>query len=434
MTRTEVRAGALPLQSPADLEPLLDRIGDAQLVLLGEASHGTHEFYVWRAEITRRLIAERGFSFVAVEGDWPDCYDLTCSLLGAPGAPDDPYDVLSGFDRWPTWMWANQEVVEFARWLGRHNARLPVEQRAGFYGLDVYSLWDSLRRILDYLGAHQPDYLETARAAWNCFAPYAEDPQDYARATRLVPTDCEDHVVELLTEVRRATRYSAGTDRAARFDAEQNALVAAGAEAYYRSMVHGGPRSWNVRDCHMADTLDRLLAFHSADGVPAKGVVWEHNTHVGDARYTDMAEAGMVNVGQLARERHGFDDVVIVGFGTYSGSVIAADAWDAPPRRLEVPPARSGSIEALLHQSDGTSSALFLFAEPRPDWLAERRPHRAIGVVYHPHAERWGNYAPTVLGRRYDAFCWFDQTRALDPLHTGSAHPKETMADLHSDQ
>lgn len=428
-----VRRAARPLRRSQDLDPLLERIGDARVVLLGEASHGTHEFYSWRAAITRRLIAERGFAFVAVEGDWPDCYDVNCSVVGAPGAPDDPCDVLAGFDRWPTWMWANREVVDFTRWLRLHNTRRPPQERVGFYGLDVYSLWDSLRRLLNYLRANEPGYLQTALAAWQCFEPYAEDPQAYARATRLVPDSCENPVVELLGRLRRA-RYSAGTPRAARFDAEQNALVAAGAEAYYRAMVRGGPESWNVRDCHMADTLDRLLDLHSAESAPAKGVVWEHNTHVGDARHTDMADAGMLNVGQLARERYGEQGVVIVGFGTHRGAVIAADAWDAPPRRFPVPPAQDGSVEALLHAAAAPPQALFVWDEPSPGWLTQRSPHRAIGVVYHPRAERRGNYVPTVLGRRYDAFCWFDETTALQPLRTIAAENKETMGDLHRDQ
>lgn len=430
-----IRRSARPLHSSRDLDPLLARIGDARLVLLGEASHGTHEFYAWRSAITRRLIAERGFSFVAVEGDWPDCYDVNCSVLGASGAPDDPCDVLVGFDRWPTWMWANREVVDFVRWLRLHNARRPVERRVGFFGLDVYSLWDSLRRVLDYLHEYEPGYVDTALAAWECFEPYAEDPQAYARSTRrLVPGGCDDRVVDLLSQLRRTSRYAAATARAARFDAEQNALVAAGAEAYYRAMVRGGPESWNVRDCHMADTLDRLLDYHSSSDTAAKGVVWAHNTHVGDARFTDMADAGMLNLGRLARERHGERDVVIVGFGTHRGSVIAAEAWDAPMHQLPVPAARAGSAEARLHETGVPSPALFVFDDVAEEWLTELRPHRAIGVVYHPDAERWGNYVPTVLGRRYDAFCWVDQTTALHPLHALASEPKESMGDLRSDQ
>ena len=414
----DVRDLALPLERTSDLDPLLERIGDARFVLLGEASHGTHEFYAWRADLTRRLVAERGFGFVAVEGDWPDCWAVHRSVTLAPDAPADPATVLGGFERWPTWMWANREVVRFTRWLRRHNAGLPPESRVGFYGLDVYSLWDSLRSILDYLREHAPEHVDPAMAAFRCFEPYAEDPQAYAMATHLVPTSCEDPVLVMLRELRRVRERAEDGSPDQRFDAEMNALVAAGAEAYYRAMIRGGAASWNVRDRHMAECLDRLVDHHAArrggDPAPARAVVWEHNTHIGDARFTDMARAGMVNVGQLVRERYGEDDVVLVGFGTHTGEVVAADAWGEPARVMTVPPARPGSVEEIVHASVAADAALFVVPPDRPDWLAEHRDHRAIGVVYDPRAERWGNYVPTVLGRRYDAFCWFRQTRALE--------------------
>ena len=409
---------AAPLQQESDLDPLLDRIGDAPLVLLGEASHGTHEYYEWRAAITRRLITEQGFSFVAVEGDWPDCYRLNCAVKGLPGAPTDPLQVLHQFDRWPAWMWANAEVLAFARWLTRHNASQHPEHRVGFYGLDVYSLWDSLRETLGYLQEHEPQHVPSAMAAVRCLEPYAEDPQAYARSTRLVPPGCQDPVVKLLSELRRQPPDET-TDREARFNAEQNALVAAGAEAYYRTVVRGGSDSWNLRDTHMADTLDRLLEHHGGDGT-AKGVVWEHNTHIGDARATSMADRGLINVGQLVRERHGEENVVLVGFGSFEGTVIAADAWDAPARILEVPPARPNSVEDVLRHGVTPKvgpDALLVFPPKLPSWLTQRCEHRAIGVVYDPEMERRGNYVPTVLGQRYDAFCWFHQTKALQPLH-----------------
>jgi erythromycin esterase len=433
---SQVRELARPLRTPADLDPLLDRIGAARVVLLGEASHGTHEYYAWRAALTHRLVTERGFSFVGVEGDWPDCYRVNCSVRLASssgsGADEDPREVLRGYERWPTWMWANEEVAEFTRGLRAHNAGEPPRNRVGFYGLDVYSLWDSLRSILGYLREHEPEHVGTALTAFRCFEPYAEDPQAYARATRLVPASCERAVVAMLADLGERLAGDAGPDRDAAFNAEQNARVAAGAEAYYRAMVRGGPDSWNVRDHHMADTLDRLLAHHS-DGTPARAVVWEHNTHVGDARYTDMRDAGMVNVGQLARERYGEDDVVIVGFGSHHGTVLAADEWGEPVQRMPLPPARAGSLEALLHDAVPEATALFVFPPELPAWLAEERPHRAVGVVYHPGVERWGNYVPTVLGRRYDAFCWFDESRALAPLPgaavAGSGRELETFPD-----
>lgn len=415
---------ALPLTGPEDLDPLLERVGDARYVLLGEASHGTHEYYAWRTAITRRLVEEKGFSFVAVEGDWPDCLRVHRSVVGARDGAPDPADALRAFDRWPTWMWANDDVVELTRWLRSHNAGLPPERRVGFYGLDVYSLWDSLREVVDYLRVHEPEHVDAAVEAFRCFEPYAEDPQAYARATRLVPDTCEEPVVGLLRRLRADT--GAGTDPAPldeQLAAEQNAHVAAGAEAYYRALVRGGPASWNVRDTHMADTLDRLVAHHErrADGAPVRAVVWEHNTHVGDARFTDMAGAGMVNVGQLVRERHGAHDVVILGFAGYRGTVVAGEAWGAPAEVMTVPPARAGTVEARLARELDVDAALFVVPERRPSWLEEDVDHRAIGVVYHPEAERWGNYVPSVLGRRYDAFLWFRRTTALRPLPGATA-------------
>ncbi|WP_158895804.1 erythromycin esterase family protein [Amycolatopsis anabasis] len=410
----EARRDALPLRGAGDLDPLLDRIGDARYVLLGEASHGTSEFYRWRAELTQRLIAERGFSFVAVEGDWPDCHELHCCLAGAAGAPNDPEQVLWGFDRWPRWMWANEEVAGFARWLRRFNATRRTAAPVGFHGLDVYSLWDSLRAVLGYLREHEPGHVDTALAALRCFEPYDEDPRRYAYAGMMVPRNCTDEVVRLLTELRRAAGKKPLPGLDSRFVARQNAEVVAGAEHYYRAMMRGDRESWNVRDRHMTDTLDRLMEAYEPG---AKAVVWEHNTHIGDARATDMAAAGMVNVGQLVRERHGEDDVVAVGLGTHRGSVIAADSWGSRPRRMRVPAAHDDSLEFLLHQAVPDGDSLFLLPGDHRGWSSDVRSHRAIGVVYNPAGERRGNYVPTVLSRRYNAFVYCDHTTALTPLH-----------------
>ncbi|BCM72217.1 erythromycin esterase family protein [Streptomyces tricolor] len=419
-----IRSQALPLTGPASLDPLMERIGDAHYVLLGEASHGTADYYQVRDVLTRRLIEEKGFSFVAVEGDWPDCQSVHCSVVGAPGAPEDPGEVLAGFDRWPTWMWANTEVAAFARWLRRHNEQLPPERRVGFFGLDVYSLWESLHAVLAHLREHDPDRVRHALEAYRCFEPFDEEPQSYALATRYLPESCEPQVVSLLTELRRRAARTAVRDGSlAEFAARQNAEVLAGAESYYRAMLDSGPQSWNIRDHHMADTLDRLMEHHGPD---AKAVVWEHNTHIGDARATDMADTGMVNVGQLVRERHMGKGVVLVGFGSHSGTVIAADAWGDVPRIMDVPPAHPGSLEDLLHQALPGERALFVFphvqlqhppAAGHGAWFHEEHGHRAIGVVYRPHGERVANYVPTVLAQRYDAFCYLDHSHALTPLH-----------------
>ncbi|HXF65011.1 MAG TPA: erythromycin esterase family protein [Caldilineaceae bacterium] len=406
-----------PLMTNADLDPLLDAIGDARYVLLGEASHGTSEYYSWRARLSQRLIREKGFSFIGVEGDWPACYEINRYVKSYPHTDQEATHALAAFTRWPTWMWANWEIVALAEWLRRHNAGQVLERQVGFYGLDVYSLQESMTSVIEYLRAHVPEAVATAARAYQCFEPYGEDVEAYAFSTAFVPDSCEDEVVELLMQVRsQPPAYD--NDPEAAFNAEQNAWVMVGAERYYRTMLRGNAASWNIRDFHMADTLDRLMEHHGPD---AKAIVWEHNTHIGDARATDMAGAGMVNVGQLVRERHEAEGVFLVGFGSHQGTVIAGSAWGAPMRRMKVPPAEEGSWESVLHRA-GRRDKLLLMDELRDFQPAQTpRGHRAIGVVYHPQREA-GNYVPTVLTERYDAFLYLDETRALHPLHdeTGS--------------
>ena len=411
-----LRSAALPLRTPADLDPLMERIGDSRYVLLGEATHGTSEFYTWRAELTKRLVVEKGFSFIGVEGDWPDCFRLNRYVKSRFGAGESAEDVLHAFDRWPTWMWANREVEHFAEWLRGYNARRNELHRVGFYGLDVYSLWDSMRAVIDYLSRIDPDAVPLAKRAYNCFEPFAEDEHEYARATALVPTSCEDETIAVLRALRAKGSSYMNDGKEGFFDAEQNALVARNAERYYRAMVRGGPQSWNVRDHHMVETLDRLIQHH---GRTSKAVVWEHNTHIGDARFTDMARQGMVNVGELVRRAHGDDGVVIVGFGTHRGTVIAGAEWGAPMERMRVPAAKPKSFEAEMEEAD-VGDALLIFEDGEDGGIAgldEPIGHRAIGVVYDPDHERWGNYVPTIMPGRYDAFIYIDETRALDPLH-----------------
>ena len=431
-----LRAAWRPLTSDTDLDPILERIGDARIVLLGEASHGTAEFYEWRDRLSRRLIEEQGFDFVAVEGDWPDCYAVNRYVRGLPDAGASAHEVLHAFHRWPTWMWANREVVEFAEWLSARNERLPLEERAGFFGLDVYSLWASMEAVLGYLEGVDPTAAERARSAYGCFDPYANDVQEYAFASRYVPETCEEEVVAILGELRaKAGAYlraaSDQTDerlrREALFDAQQNALVARNAEAYYRVMVRGGPASWNLRDTHMIETLERLMEHH---GPRSRGIVWEHNTHVGDARATDMAAGGMVNVGQLAREKWGTRDVVLAGFSSHSGSVIAGRWWGAPMESMTVPEARRGSWEDVLHRLELGDGILMTDEIRDAAGARERRGHRAIGVVYNPAQEKHGNYVPTVLPDRYDILLHIDCTRALSPLHyraDDDGEPPETF-------
>ncbi|MFG2064345.1 erythromycin esterase family protein [Micromonospora sp. NPDC048871] len=397
------------LGAPSDLDPLLERARDARVVMIGEATHGSHDYYRIREQLTRRLIAECGFDFVAVEGDWPDCDRVHRCVVGAAGGAVDPLVALERFERWPTWMWANAEVARFCSWLRAWNVERVEASRVGFHGLDVYSLWESMQAIFDYLGEEDPASLEAAQEAYRCFEPYGKRVEEYGLASRFVSARCEQEVVRLLAR----TRQIAASDGPDAFSAWQNAEVVAGAERYYREMVAGGPGSWNVRDSHMADTLDRLLERYGPD---ARGVVWAHNTHIGDARATDMAADGMLNIGQLARERYGADEVVLIGFGGWRGSVIAAPRWGSPAEPMVVPPARAGSVEALLHQLMPKRAVLVFEGPDQPGWVTDTLDHRAIGVVYDPSFESWGNYVPTRLGQRYDAFIWCDETTALHPL------------------
>jgi len=407
----------IPLEETDDLDLLMERIGDARIVLLGEASHGTHEYYTWRAQLSKRLITEKNFSFIAVEGDWPDCYRLNRYVKNYPHSGRSSFEVLHAFNRWPTWMWANWEMVAFADWLRDHNRKLTNGRKTGFYGLDVYSLWESLEAIISYLEKVDPSAKQTALKALQCFEPYGDrEGQAYARATVMVPASCEDEVINLLSEIhQKVSHYN--TDHEAVFSAEQNAFVTVNAEHYYRTMMKGNAESWNIRDHHMMDTLERLLKFH---GDNSRAIVWEHNTHIGDARYTDMSSDRMVNVGQLVREKFGEDEVIAVGFGSYEGSVIAGRAWGDVMRVLQVPPATRGSWEYLLHQA-GAFDKYLIMNETLKEILSDREfGHRAIGVVYHPEHEHLGNYVPSIIPKRYDAFVFIDKSEALHPLHMKS--------------
>jgi erythromycin esterase len=408
-----IRSVSSALYGWEDLDPLLERIGNARYVLLGEASHGTAEFYNWRRSISQRLIAEKGFSFIAVEGDWPDCYRVNRYVKDYPEAGATAREALDAFERWPTWMWANEEVVGLVEWLRDYNQRLPAEGKAGFYGLDVYSLWDSMNAVLGHLEMTDGSAAAAARRALECFEPYSYDVQEYARATAWMPDSCEDEIVEMLGQMRKRVSQPSPDDHEGAFSAEQNALVAKNAERYYRTMVRGDSPSWNVRDRHMVETLNRLMDFH---GQRAKAIVWEHNTHIGDARFTDMAESGMVNVGQLVREQHEADGVVLVGFSSYQGTVIAADAWGAQMERMRMPPGRAGSWEDLLHRAEASDRLLLFDRSDLDGPIAAPRGHRAIGVVYRPQHEAYGNYVPTLMPRRYDALAYFNESHALHPL------------------
>jgi len=394
------------LENALDLDPLIEKLSDSQVVLLGEASHGTHEYYTWRTAISKRLIEEHGFNFIAVEGDWPDFYRVNRYVKHYENSHSSSVEVLKEFNRWPTWMWANWEVETLTNWLHSHNQKLPANLRVGIYGLDVYSLWESMEAIIDYLMTHDLSLVSSAKRALGCFEPFGDEKgMAYARSLkRFLPKTCENEVVSLLQDIKNRAQHF-NTDIEASLNMEQNAYIAKNAEAYYRSMVHANQSSWNLRDHHMMDTLKRLLHFH---GRNSKAIIWEHNTHVGDARATDMALDSTVNVGQLVRQQLPGHNPKIVGFGSYKGTVVAGAEWGAPMRNMHVPEAMEGSWEQLLHQTGKGDQLLFMDELKGNNLFKDPIGHRAIGVVYHPHFEKIGNYVPSVMPERYDAFIYID--------------------------
>jgi erythromycin esterase-like protein len=418
-----LKAAAHPLTGATrDYDPLLELIGGARLVLLGEASHGTHEFYRERARITQRLIEEYGFTLVAVEADWPDAYRVNRFVRGT-GSDTVAAEALGEFLRFPRWMWRNRDVLAFVAWLRDFNDALsPGESKVGFYGLDLYSLSSSIEAVIRYLDEVDPEAARRARQRYACFDHFGEDSQAYGyAATVSMSASCERDVVQQLLELqRRAAELSQRDGRIPEdeyFYAEQNARLVKNAEEYYRTMFQGRISSWNLRDRHMVETLQSLLAhFDRRGGRRTKAVVWEHNSHIGDARATAMGREGEWNVGQLTRERHG-SDAVLVGFSTYSGTVTAADDWDAPAERKRVRPGLAGSYEALFHSLQVPDLLLPLRdrAEVRSA-LAEPRLERAIGVVYRPETERLSHYFEARLPDQFDAVLHFDQTTAVEPL------------------
>lgn len=409
-----------PLRGGADdYDALLELIGDARFVLIGEASHGTHEFYRERALITRRLIEERGFGAVAVEADWPDAYRVNRYVRGAP-EDADAEEALRGFRRFPTWMWRNAEVLDFVGWLRAHNDRVPGEQAVGFYGLDLYSLHASVAEVIAYLEGVDPEAAVRAGQRYACFERLGGE-QLYGHAVRLgIGESCREGVVAQLTELRRSAdaylRRDGLAAEAEQFYAEQNARLVAHAEHYYRSMFDDQDMSWDIRDRHMADTLCRLDEHLARHGGSPRTVVWAHNSHIGDARMTEMGRRGQLNIGQLARERWP-DEVALVGFTTYEGTVTAASNWDAPaPARMRVRPALPGSCEALFHEVGEPRFLVDLTSGEAGDALLAPMLERAIGVIYRPETERASHYFSALPAGQFDAVIHIDETRAVEPL------------------
>lgn len=404
-------AELLPVPEAPDFADAFDRFGDARVVLLGEATHGTHEFYTARAAITRRLIERHGFNIVAVEGDWPDIARLDAYARHRAPRPrkGEP------FQRFPTWMWRNEEMLTFADWLRGHNAALPEPDRASLHGLDVYSLSESMHAVIDYLDAHDWSAAADARLRYACLMPWQDEPQHYGHAVEHGAfASCEDAVVTQLENLLAGRMRYISEDGEAFLDAEQNARIVRGAEQYYRAMYRGSKASWNLRDRHMFDTLLRLMAHRDK----ARAVIWAHNSHIGNASATAMGWHGEFNIGELVRAAFS-DDAVLIGFGTDRGTVAAASDWGADMRVMKVRRAREDSWEAAFRRTGYARSLTDWRGHARKDLvelLSQTLLERAIGVVYRPETERASHYFEAVLADQFDAFVWFEETRAVTPL------------------
>lgn len=416
-----VRANLRPLTGDTmDYKPLLDLVGDARFVLLGEASHGTSEFYSSRAEITMRLVQEKGFNAIAVEADWPDAHRVDCYVRGR-GQDASADAALRDFERFPTWMWRNTVVREFVGRLRAHNDGLAAgEPRVGFYGIDLYSLHRSAEAVLNYLQRVDPGAAKRALDRYSCFDHAGTDPQQYGQAVAFdLQSSCEDEVVAQLLELQRKSyEYARRDGRSAEddfFNAEMNAALVRDAEKYYRGMFSSRVNTWNLRDKHMADTLDSLTAHLVRQGLVPRIVVWAHNSHLGDARATEMGEQGEWNVGQLVRERHG-DSARLIGYTTYTGTVTATDNWGETPQRKHVRAGMSGSLEELMHAAGSPRFFLNLQIPEVREALAQPMLQRAIGVIYRPATERMSHYFHSRTSEQFDGLIHFDESTAVEPL------------------
>ncbi|WP_205853718.1 erythromycin esterase family protein [Phenylobacterium deserti] len=408
-------AEPLPEIDDAAFGRMFDRFADARVVLLGEASHGTSEFYRARAAITRRLIEQHGFSVVALEADWPDARVFDAHVRRRPS----PVGADEAFTRFPTWMWRNEEFDAFLSWLREHNRDLEDSEQAGVYGLDLYNLAASMRTVIRYLEQEDPEAAQVARERYGCLEPWAENPARYGRrALSGGYSRCERAVNAMLREMLE--KQMSGRDGEALLDAAQSARLVRDAEAYYRAMYLGGAESWNLRDRHMFETLESLL---ETKGPKARAVVWAHNSHIGDARATEMGTVREeLNIGQLCREKWG-EQARLIGFGTHTGTVACADDWDEPTQIKKVRPSMAGSFERLSHDSGAERFLLDLrpgVHEAARQALVEPQLERMIGVIYRPETERWSHYVECRLSEQFDAWVWFDETRAVTPLATRS--------------
>jgi erythromycin esterase-like protein len=432
----KLRGTAAPLTGAAgDYDSLLELIADANYVLLGEATHGTHEFYKARAEITKRLIREKGFTILALEADWPDALRVNRFVQG--GSRDQTgLEALGNFKRFPTWMWRNADVLDLVGWLRTYNESSERKgAKAGIYGLDLYSLHSSIDAVIRYLQERDPRAAEAARRRYSCFEYFGDDPEIYGvSASEDRSLSCEDEVVQQVMELQRKTNELLSRDGRVAADelffAKQNAVVARDAEHYYRAMYRGRPNTWNLRDGHMVETLDNLMKHLREQGERPKAVVWAHNSHLGDARATSMSARGELNVGQLLREFH-HGDTFSVGFTTFHGTVTAASNWGGEANRKRVRQGMEDSYEKLFHDFDLPRFQLNLHEESIREELPEKLLERAIGVIYLPETERYSHYFSARLADQFDVVLHFDETRAVEPLERTSAWEKGEYPDLY---
>lgn len=409
-----IREQSIPLDEPTAFDRLLHEAGEAQIVMIGEASHGTADFYRLRAEFSKRLIQEKGFAAIAVEGDWPSVYAINSYVKEYEISTEKIRNLLvNSFNRWPSWMWANEEVMSFVSWLTKENQQRVSDEKVGFYGIDMYSLYESIDEVVSFLEsntAYGVD-LELAKKAFSCFEPYNRMPEHYALSSAHFTDECIVEVTRLLQSIRaHEDRYPKMHEQD--LNLAMNALVAKNAEAYYRAMLQDDALSWNIRDTHMTEAIKEIQNYYGKD---TKIIVWEHNTHIGDASATSMADQKLVNVGQLIREQYGKNNTYAIGFGTYEGTVIAGSEWGETPEEMIIPPARFNSWEGQLHAA-GAHDKLLLFNDENRTQFDEWIGHRAIGVVYNPEFEAYGNFVASRVSERYDAFIFIDRSTALSPL------------------
>ncbi|MDQ5826428.1 MAG: erythromycin esterase family protein [Chloroflexota bacterium] len=422
-----IRQVALPIEGDEDdYDPLMSLVGDARFVLLGEASHGTHDFYRERARITRRLVEEKGFTAVAIEGEWPEAYRVNRYVRGMSDEPSAEA-VLSSFRGFPEWMWNNADVRDLAEWLEQHNEALPANApQVGFYGLDMYSMEESAEEVVNYFEARDPEAAARARERYRCLSGESTGPTDYDSLAKMASSLCDTSVQEQVEELQQLWESAEkegytgnrAVEREELFSALRNAIVVKNKREYDQAAYSGSDPTWNVRDRHMAGTLEALSEHLGTDGKPARVVVWAHNTHVGDATGTEFANIGQLSLGQLVRERHK-DDAVLVGFTTYTGTVIAARGWDEQGERYDVRPALPESYSGLFHEAGVGNSLFIVRGEKRlAAALEEPRLQRGIGVVYDPNNERNSHYYLAWLSKQFDAVIHIEESSAVEPLRS----------------